>query len=367
MVTTIVALDLKAAFDTIWHDGLLHKMTLLDFPIFLTKIIQQMLCSRTFAVRVDNAISEISDMDAGVPQGSVIGPTLFNIFTHDIPLNGKIELTQFADDTTIHVVHKDPARSQSILNKYLIELSKFFKDWKLKLNENKTELIHVMGQVRDTNIKLRRNTRNMKIIVGDHIVPPSSDIRLLGLRIQTNNRFTKHINIRLSQAKKTKFHLNRIFKSSKIDTSIKTNMYKLYIRPILMYASPVWCRQPQVSSHQMELLRSFERGCLRQTANIHRLRGSYKHISAEKIHDISACMRIDRFALMAHLNFYKKCQQYTGSKFHKIKRRFVNIRYSCMPELFDQHNAGNLLVNNKLEIFNTRYNGEPGLVYPTGQ
>lgn len=109
-----------------------------------------MLRSRTCAIRFDKAISETSNMDTGVPQGSVVGPTLFNVYTHDIPLNGKIELTQFVDDTIIHVVHKDPARTQNILNGYLIELNNYFKDWKLKLNENKTELIHIMGQVRDT-------------------------------------------------------------------------------------------------------------------------------------------------------------------------------------------------------------------------
>lgn len=276
-------------------------------------------------------------------------------------------MTQFADDTTIHMVHRDPARTQKYLNKYLADLSYFFKNWKLKLNETKTELIHIMGQIKDTNRNLRRKTRNIKTSIGGHIVPPSADIRLLGLRLQTNNRFSKHIGIRLNLAKKTKFHLNRIFKSAKIDTRIKTTMYKLYVRSILMYASPVWCRQPQVTSHQMELLRSFERGCLRSTANIQRPRGTYKHISARDIHDASACMRIGRFATMAHINFYRKCLCYNNTKFDKIKPRFAKNPYSCMPSLYDQHCAGNLLNNNKLEIFNTRYNGNPGLIYSTGQ
>lgn len=159
MVTTIVAIDLKAAFDTIWHDGLLHMMVQLGFPILLIKITQQILRFRTFAVRINDTLSEIEDVDAGVPQGSVLGPIYFNLYTHDIPISDRIDLTQFADDTTIHIVHKDPARAQHYLNKYLLEISNYFRNWRLQLNESKTELIHVMGQIRDINVRLRRNTR----------------------------------------------------------------------------------------------------------------------------------------------------------------------------------------------------------------
>lgn len=53
MVTTMVALELKAAFDTVWHNGLLHKMVKLNFPIHIIKIIQSMLSLRSFHVRLD--------------------------------------------------------------------------------------------------------------------------------------------------------------------------------------------------------------------------------------------------------------------------------------------------------------------------
>lgn len=366
-ITTMVALDLKAAFDTIWHDGLLHKMVRLKFPLHIIKLIQKMLDSRSFAVKINDTRSAVHGMDAGVPQGSVLGPILFNLFTHDVPLHPVIKITQFADDTTIHLVHNDPAMAQRVLNIYLARLVGYFENWKLKLSEAKTELIHIMGQVRDSNPKLRKQTRNMNVMIKGHGLIAKKDIRLLGLQIQTNNRFNKHIELRLNKARKTRFCINRILRNSVIDPKIKCNMYKMYIRSVLMYASPVWCRQPQVSSHQMELLRRFERDCLRSAANIQRPRGCYKHISASEIYKASSCMRIDRFVAMAHTNFYGKCSGSRNQKFEGIMRGFGGQTYSHMPDLYEQHKNGALIINDRMTTFNTRYNGQPGLVYATGQ
>lgn len=363
-VTTIVALDLKAAFDTVWHNGLLHKMLKLDFPIHTIKIIQSMLSLRSFNVRLDGQNSDMHKMGAGVPQGSVVGPIIFNIYTHDIPLHHEIKISQFADDTTLYYTHSEPRLAQNYFNIYLQQLTDWFKNWKLKLVENKTELLHVLGQVRDTDINLRRRIRNMKITLSGHRLEPKNEIRLLGLQFQTNNRFTKNINIRLIRAKNAKFHLNRILRNAKINTKIKITMYKMYIRPILMYASPVWIRQPQVSSHQMERLRIFERQCLRNAANIRRPVGTYKHVKISDIYRVADCIRIDRFAVQNHLSFFNKAKH--NVKFRNILKRFSGT-YGSMPELLDQHMAGNLLINDRLEIFNRRYNGLSGNVYNTDQ
>lgn len=81
-VTTIMALDLQAAFDTIWHDGLIERLTHIGIPIILIKIIQCMLSCRTFTVRCGNFLSKMHEIVAGVPQGYVLGGTfLFHIFS----------------------------------------------------------------------------------------------------------------------------------------------------------------------------------------------------------------------------------------------------------------------------------------------
>lgn len=366
-VTTLVALDLRAAFDTMWHDGLLFKLNRLNFPIHLIKLIGSMLKFRSFSVGLAEAVSRTIDMSAGIPQGSVTGPPLFNLYTYDIPLRGAVNILQFADDTTLYITHNNPGEAQGKLNSYLATLSDWFKNWKLLLNENKTELIHILGQAKDTNPRLRKNTRNIKIMINGHLIKPSGDIRLLGLQLQTNNRFTKNITIRINKARTTKFHLNKIFRNKNINTRIKTNMYKLYIRPILMYASQIWCRQPQTSSHQMERIRVFERKCLRSTANIKRARNSYKHVNATDIYKSADCIRIDRFAIQNNISFFAKCKATRNNKFEKIVKNFHYRPYQCMPHYKNLHDAGRLLQNDKLLIFNAKYNGQNGSVYNTNQ
>lgn len=207
----------------------------------------------------------------------------------------------------------------------------------------------------------------MKIMVNGHLLTPKNDIRLLGMQLQINNRFSKNNAIRIEKARRAKFYLNRIFKNGKINCSVKTTMHKMYIRPILMYAAPFWCRQPQLSSHQMEMLRRFERSILKSTANIRRERGSYKHVNVSDIYQTADCIRIDRFAIQTNLNFYKKIRTLRNNKLKKIARTFLAKRYQCMPQILLKNDAGTLFTYDKLLIFNRRYNNLPGTVYNTGQ
>lgn len=365
-ITTAVLLDLRAAFDTIWHDGLIQKMISLGINHFIIKIIQSMLTDRTFAVKIGNTISNIKNMMAGVPQGSCLGPICFNLFLFNIPTNPFINLLQFADDTTLFITHNNPKSAQNRLNLYLVKLTNFFDSNKLSLNHNKTELINIMGFVRDTSPKLRRNAKKMKISINGHIVEPSNVVRLLGVRFQTNNRFINHVNTQLTKAKRAKFHISKILKNKYIPRNVKCTMYKLFIRPILTYASPVWCMPPSLSSHQMEKLRIFERACLKSAANIKRPIGTYKHVNIKKIYSQARCMRIDRFIAKNNTNFFQKIRQTNEDKFNMITNLASQGPYPNINHIHVLHENGQLILNDQLLLFHQRYNGN-GSVYNTGQ
>ncbi|GFX28886.1 RNA-directed DNA polymerase from mobile element jockey [Trichonephila clavipes] len=94
-------LDVKKAFDRMWHDGLIYKMILFKFPTYLIKIIHSYLDNRAFNVKLNNVLSSQRPILASTPQGSILSPALYNIYTSDFPTDNNITVCLFADDAAI--------------------------------------------------------------------------------------------------------------------------------------------------------------------------------------------------------------------------------------------------------------------------
>jgi hypothetical protein len=78
------------------------------------------------------------DIPSGVPQGAILSPTLYNIFTSDVSTTGECEFATFADDTAIFVPDTDLAEVCGRFQRQLDTLSDYFKNWKIKLNPTQT-------------------------------------------------------------------------------------------------------------------------------------------------------------------------------------------------------------------------------------
>ncbi|GFY04523.1 probable RNA-directed DNA polymerase from transposon BS [Trichonephila clavipes] len=105
--------DIAKAFDKIWHDGSLSKMMRLGFSDQLIKIIHSYLNSREFRVRVENSLSTPRPILSGIPQGSLLGPKLFNLCIDDIHKAAEVHLVLYKDDTANF--------TQNIYNRNIIE------------------------------------------------------------------------------------------------------------------------------------------------------------------------------------------------------------------------------------------------------
>ena len=97
-----VALDISKAFDRVWHAGLLHKLKSYGISGQIFGLISSFLSNRRLQVVLDGTSSQEYPVNAGVPQGSILGPTLFLLYINNRPDDVICDIAIYADDTTLY-------------------------------------------------------------------------------------------------------------------------------------------------------------------------------------------------------------------------------------------------------------------------
>ena len=100
--TRAVALDISKAFDIVWHAGLLHKLKSYGISGQIFGLISYFLSNRRVRVILDGKSSQEYPVNAGVPQGSILGPTLFLLYINDLPDDVICNIAIYVDDTTLY-------------------------------------------------------------------------------------------------------------------------------------------------------------------------------------------------------------------------------------------------------------------------
>lgn len=117
-----VFLDVSQAFDRVWHEGLFYELKLFLSPTYYL-LIKSYLTDRHFQVRFGSSVSNIANINAGVPQGGILSPILYNIYAADQPTSLNTTVAEFADDKAIIAIHEDPISASLNLQHHLNLLS----------------------------------------------------------------------------------------------------------------------------------------------------------------------------------------------------------------------------------------------------
>ena len=116
-------MDVSAAFDKVWHNGLIGKLNQIGIEGQFLETIKSYITGRKQVVVVDG-VNQPLDIKAGVPQGSRLGPILFLIYMNDIVKDIENDILIFADDTSLFATGSDPTKTAAQLNRDLEK--KFF-------------------------------------------------------------------------------------------------------------------------------------------------------------------------------------------------------------------------------------------------
>lgn len=233
--TGLVLLDVEKAFDSVWHHGLVFKLLNFQFPLYFVRLINNFLTNRKFCVCVDDAFSDFKSITAGVPQGSVLGPTLYNIFSADMPRLNSCKLAVYADDVGLYCTH---VLSQDVLNELqcaLDNLVDYYFKWKIKLNSNKTQAIYFSRKRKSCYLPCN------KLKISGNDIPWLEKVKYLGIHLDKKLTFSFHISCTVDKIKLfTKILYPLINRNSALCTENKIVIIKVIFQAILLYGCPVW-------------------------------------------------------------------------------------------------------------------------------
>ncbi|GFT14625.1 RNA-directed DNA polymerase from mobile element jockey [Trichonephila clavipes] len=244
-----IFLDVEKAFDRVWHNGLIFKLIQINLPPYLIKIIYEYLSNRTFQVKINSIHSRIGSIQAGTPQGSILSPLLYSLYTYDFPTSPTVEVCLFADDAAILSQARSPEIVRKNLQSYLIKLKKWLTLWRISINTSKSQAI----LFKKGNYK---NKLNPLKLFRNHI-PWCDEVQYLGVALDKKLTYRNHI---LQTSKKFKlklFTLHRLLsKKSKLNLDKKRLIYLQHLLPVILYACQIWGNSANYLLNKLQILQN---------------------------------------------------------------------------------------------------------------
>ena len=183
-VVSTVAMDLSKAFDCMPHGLLIAKLDAYGMSAEACKLIINYLRDRRHRVKIQSNFSQLSVVNRGVPQGSVLGPLLFNIFMNDLFYTDiKSNIYNYADDNHLSTHSKCLSSLIPIIESDSEKALSWFKNNSMDANADKFQFLAMN----------RNGLVPSSIKIQDHTIVSSDNIKVLGVTLDSKLKFDDHI------------------------------------------------------------------------------------------------------------------------------------------------------------------------------
>ena len=304
--TILGFLDLSAAFDCVDHQILMTRLER-TFGISCSALdwIKSYLEGRTQRVRYNGAISALAELSCGVPQGSVLGPLYFLLYTADvfqIAHQQGFKIHGYADDFQLyqHCLPTDVDMMKDCFSRCVERIMVWMSSNRLRLNASKTEILW-LGSSR----RLARTALPSSIVIDNCSVPLADEVKCLGVTIDSALTFSKHVSSLVRTCYFQLRQLRSITKSPTVDTCHA--LVRSLIISRLDYCNGILTGPPA------DLLNRLD-GVLRGAARLILKRQRSDHISdstREQLHWLDIRSRIEfKMSLLAFRCLYDSAPRY---------------------------------------------------------
>ena len=225
-----VYLDISKAFDKVWHKGLIYKLKKAGVRGQLLSWLSDYLSNRMQRVIIGGSVSDWANVEAGVPQGSILGPLLFLVFINDIATSIESVPHLFADDTNILFPTKDMQVGITTVNRDLAKIKAWCDKWCVTMNPGKIKAILYSRKRIPSQIN--------GLFFGNTPVKVFKSLKHLGLQFDSQLNWNEHTAIVLKKARDAAHPIHLL--KYRVSTKRLLFFYKVYIRPIIEYGCIIW-------------------------------------------------------------------------------------------------------------------------------
>ena len=227
--TLAVFIDLSKAFDTVDHQILLSKMHRYGIRGLAGDLLHSYLTGRSQSTIANNKKSKPEEITCGVPQGSILGPLLFNLYINDLATVSDLTVRLYADDACLTFSQSNLTVLQNAMNKELNLVNDWLKVNKLSVNYTKSNYLLF------TNTK---HKHKFNININGNTLEQIKETNYLGVWIDDQLNWKKHLEMVHKKISKASYIITKI--RHYVDLSTLKILYYSLVFPHINYCITVW-------------------------------------------------------------------------------------------------------------------------------